>query len=135
MEGVLTMTEKRGSRFGTLVFVLCLLTVGMAVLHMVLREQYEPGHPVRLAMTGILMLTFASFIFVYARLLSRMDEYQRQIQLFALAIGFPLSLVLIWGIGYFRAEGLLQGGDPRDLPAVLLASYAVGFGFAWLRYR
>lgn len=135
MEGVLDMTAKSKDRFGSVVFGLCVLTVGMSVLHMFLREQYAPGHPVRLAMTGILVLTFASFIFVYARMLSRMDEYQRQIQLFALAIGFPLSLVLICGIGYFRAEGLLQGGDPRDLPAVLLASYAVGFGFAWLRYR
>ncbi len=135
MEGVLAMREKHKDRFGSVVFVLCVVTVGMAVLHMVLREQYAPGHPVRLAMTSILGLTFASFIFVYARLLSRMDEYQRQIQLFALAIGFPLSLVLIWGIGYFRAEGLLQGADPRDLPAVLMAAYAVGFVFAWLRYR
>ncbi len=135
MEGVLEMADKRKDRFGMVVFGLCVLTVGMAVLHMVLREQYLPGHPVRLTMTGLLFVAFASFIFVYTRMLSRMDEYQRQIQLFALAIGFPLSLVLIWGIGYFRAEGLLQGGDPRDLPAVLLASYAVGFGVAWLRYK
>lgn len=135
MEGVLVMTEKQQSRFNLIVFILCIVTVGMSVLHMVLREYYAPGHPVRLVMTSLLVLAFASFILVYTQMLSRMDEYQRQIQLFALAIGFPLSLVLVAGIGYFRAEGLLQGADPRDLPAVMLMSYAVGFGAAWLRYR
>ncbi len=64
-----------------------------------------------------------------------MDEYQRQIQLFALAIGFPLSLVTAWAIGYFRAEGLLAGRDPRDLPLVLFIPYAIGFLVAWLKYR
>jgi hypothetical protein len=102
---------------------------------MVTREFYVPGHPLRLLVTTLLLVSFAGFIFVYAKMLSNMDEYARQIQLFALAIGFPLSLVLVWGIGYFRAEGLLQGADPRDLPAVMLASYAVGFGVAWLKYR
>jgi hypothetical protein len=135
MEGVIPMTKRVGSGFSTLVFWLCVLTVGLALTHMVTREFYVPGHPLRLLVTTLLLVSFAGFIFVYAKMLSNMDEYARQIQLFALAIGFPLSLVLVWGIGYFRAEGLLQGADPRDLPAVMLASYAVGFGVAWLKYR
>jgi len=82
-----------------------------------------------------MVLGFASFIFLYTRMLSTLDEYQRQIQLYALAIGFPLSLITAWGIGYFRAEGLLAGRDPRDLPLVLLIPYAIGFAIAWLKYR
>lgn len=127
-------SEKQSKR-GVAVLVLCCLTVGLVVAHILLRGVYPPGHPIRLLVTSLLVLGFASFIFVYTRVLANMDEYQRQIQLFALAIGFPLSLVLAWAIGYFRAEGLLQGRDPRDLPLVLLIPYAVGFAIAWLKYR
>ncbi len=138
MEGVIEMvnegSEKQSKR-GTTVLVLCCLTAGLVVVHILLRGVYPPGHPIRLLVTSFLVLAFASFIFVYTRVLANMDEYQRQIQLFALAISFPLSLVLAWAIGYFRAEGLLQGRDPRDLPLVLLVPYAVGFAAAWLKYR
>ncbi len=128
------VVEKR-SKGPAAVLVFCALTVGLVVVHIVLRGIYPPGHPIRLLVTGLMVVGFASFVFLYTRLLSTMDEYQRQIQLFALAIGFPLSLVTAWGIGYFRAEGLLAGRDPRDLPLVLLIPYAVGFLAAWLKYR
>ena len=127
-------SEKR-TKGSAAVLVFCGLSVGLLVVHIFLRGIYTPGHPVRLAVTALMMLGFASFIFLYTRMLASMDEYQRQIQLYALAIGFPLSLVTAWGIGYFRAEGLLAGRDPRDLPLVLLIPYAVGFLAAWLRYR
>ena len=117
------------------VLVFCILTVGLVVAHLLLRGVYPPGHPIRLVVTGLMVLGFASFIFLYTRMLSTLDEYQRQIQLYALAIGFPLSLITAWGIGYFRAEGLLAGRDPRDLPLVLLIPYAIGFAIAWLKYR
>ncbi|MEK6281298.1 MAG: hypothetical protein AABN95_13175 [Acidobacteriota bacterium] len=126
---------KRSERFSPLVFILCTLTIGLGITHIGLREYYPPGHTVRLVVTSLMMLALASFIFVYSRLIASLDEYQRQIQLFALAIGFPLSLVLVWAIGYFRAEGLLQGSDPRDLPMVMLIAYAIGYALAWMKYR
>lgn len=128
-------TVEKRSPSGAAVLVFCGLTVGLVVAHILLRGFYPPGHPLRLLVTSLMVLGFASFIFLYTRMLARMDEYQRQIQLYALAIGFPLSLVTAWGIGYFRAEGLLAGRDPRDLPLVLLIPYAVGFAVAWLKYR
>jgi hypothetical protein len=30
---------------------------------------------------------------------------------------------------------LFQGRDPRDLPMVMLVAYAIGYGFAWVKYR
>lgn len=126
--------DKR-SKAPVAVLVFCFLTVGLVVVHILLRGFYPPGHPVRLLVTALMVIGFASFVFLYTRLLGTMDEYQRQIQLFALAIGFPLALVTAWAIGYFRAEGLLAGRDPRDLPLVLLIPYAVGFLVAWLKYR
>lgn len=127
-------SEKR-TKGSTAVLVFCGLTVALVVVHILLRGYYPPGHPIRLLVTSLMGVAFASFVFLYTRLLARMDEYQRQIQLYALAIGFPLSLVTAWAIGYFRAEGLLQGRDPRDLPLVLLIPYGVGFAAAWLKYR
>lgn len=138
MEGVVEMSNKsaEGRAKGlTAVLVFCALTVALLIVHVVLRGVYPPGHPLRLGVTSLMALGFASFIFLYTRMLASMDEYQRQIQLYALAIGFPLSLVTAWAIGYFRAEGLLAGRDPRDLPLVLLIPYAVGFAAAWLKYR
>jgi len=138
MEGVVEMTNKgseKSSKRSNTVLVLCVVTVGLVVAHVLLRGVYPPGHPVRLLITALMVLGFALFIFFYVRLVSTLDEYQRQIQLYALAIGFPLSLVTAWGIGYFRAEGLLAGRDPRDLPLVLLIPYGVGFLISWLKYR
>jgi len=126
---------EKGSKAPVAVLVFCGLTAGLVVVHILLRGIYPPGHPIRLLVTALMVIGFASFVFLYARLLGTMDEYQRQIQLFALAIGFPLSLVTAWAIGYFRAEGLLAGRDPRDLPLVLLIPYGVGFLVAWLKYR
>lgn len=126
--------EKR-TKGSTAVLVFCFFTAGLVVVHILLRGYYPPGHPLRLLVTSVMIAGFASFIFLYVRLLARMDEYQRQIQLYALAIGFPLSLVTAWGIGYFHAEGLLAGRDPRDLPLVLLIPDGVGFAAAWLKYR
>jgi len=139
MEGVMEMANKEprkeSNRYSWAVGALSILTAGLGVVHILMRDVYQPGHPVRLLVTSLLVLSFASFVFFYTRTLSRLDEYQRQIHLFALAIGFPLSLVLAWAIGYFRAEGLLQGRDPRDLPLLLLVPYAIGFAAAWLKYR
>lgn len=129
------MIKKQSDRFSPLVLVLCTLTIGLGITHILLREYYPPGHSIRLIVTSLMMLALASFIFVYSRLLASLDEYQRQIQLFALAVGFPLSLVLVWAIGYFRAEGLFQGNDPRDLPMVMLIAYAIGYALAWVKYR
>jgi hypothetical protein len=33
------------------------------------------------------------------------------------------------------APGLLAGADPRDLPLVMIAVYAVSLALAWRRYR
>ena len=129
------MTNESSRRFPPVAFILCALTIGLGITHMLVRESYPPGHTVRLVLTTLMMLSLASFVFFYARLIASLDEYQRQIQLHALAIGFPLSLVLVWAVGYFRAEGLFQGSDPRDLPMLRLVSYGIGYALALVKYR
>jgi len=128
-------SQREPKRYSTYVLVLSLLTAGFAVVHILLRGYYPPGHPIRLGITGLLVVTFASFIYFFARSISTLDEYARQIHLFALAIAFPLSLALAWAIGYFSAEGMLEGRDPRDLPLVLLIPYGIGYALSWFKYR
>lgn len=129
------MINETSRRFPPFAFIFCALTVGLGITHMLVRESYPPGHTVRLVLTTLMMVSLASFVFFYSRLIASLDEYQRQIQLHALAIGFPLSLVLVWAVGYFRAEGLFQGNDPRDLPMLILVAYGIGYALAWVKYR
>jgi hypothetical protein len=111
------------------------LVVGALVVHILLREHYSPGHPIRLAATVVLAACFALLIWVEVRAISAHDEFTRSVHALALAIAFPCSLVAVFTLGYLRAEGLLAGADPRDLPLVMIAVYAVSLALAWRRYR
>lgn len=64
-----------------------------------------------------------------------LDEFQKHVHFLALAIAFPVGLVALFALGYFRAEGLLQGADSRDLPIILILAYAGGLLIAWRHYR
>jgi hypothetical protein len=112
------------------------LLVGSAlVAHLLLRETYAPGHPVRMLLTGLLIGSFALFVGAQVRLALSLDEFQRQVHLASLAIAYPIALVLVFGVGYLRAEGWFAGADPRDLWMLLLLPYAVGLAATWRRYQ
>lgn len=112
------------------------LTGVLWILHLALRDRYEPGDPTRLGVTAALVVGFALTIWLQVRLLAgSLDEYQRQVQLTALAFAFPVSLVATFTIGYLGGEGLLRGADSRDLPTVMLLAYGIGRLIAWRRYR
>jgi hypothetical protein len=111
------------------------LVLGVMVVHILLREQYAPGHPLRLAATVVLAASFALLVWAEVRVISSQDEFTRSVHALALAIAFPCSVVAVFTLGYLRAEGLLAGADPRDLPLVMIAVYALGLALAWRRYR
>lgn len=104
------------------------------ILHFLLRGVYEPGHSLRLFVTALLIAGFVLVLMAQVQVIRSLDEFQRQVQLLALAIGFGCSLVAMVAIGFLRAEGLLQGADPRDLPGLMMLLYLVGLGLAWRRY-
>ena len=64
----------------------------------------------------------------------KLDEFQKTVHLNALAFAFPVSMIAMFALGYFRAEGLLSEMDPRDLVGVMLLAYAGGLTWAWRRY-
>jgi uncharacterized sodium:solute symporter family permease YidK len=117
--------------------VTALVTVVMWGVHIGLREMgaFEPGDPVRVLATAALVTAFAAHVVVTVRMMRLLDEFQKDIQFAALAMAFPLSVVVMLAVGFFRAEGMLVNGDPRDLPVPMLLAYAVGLARAWWRYR
>ena len=112
------------------------LTVIAWAVHIGIREgtTLEPGAPIRLVATGVLVFTFAAHVVATIRLMRQFDEFTKTIHLTALAFAFPASMVLLFALGFFRAEGLLSELDPRDLSAVMLLMYAAGLAWAWRRY-
>jgi hypothetical protein len=91
----------------------CVATIGAWVLHASLRSYFEPGHPVRLIATIVLVCCFLWAIYAEVRVIRGLDEFQKQMHILALAIAYPVSLVAVMALGFFRAEGLLAGADPR----------------------
>jgi len=117
--------------------VTALLTVAIWAVHIAIREtsSLAPGAPVRLAVTAALVLAFATHVAATIRVMRRsLDEFQRAVHATALAFAFPASMIAMFAIGFFRAEGLLADTDPRDLAALMLLAYAGGLLWAWRRY-
>ena len=111
------------------------LTVVLWGVHMAIRDNHAPGDPSRLVATTLLVIAFGLFVAGQAQLARALDEFQQRLQLVALSIAFPVSLVAAFAVSFFAGEGVLRGLDPRDLPAVMLLAYAVGLITAWRRYR
>jgi uncharacterized membrane protein (DUF441 family) len=88
-----------------------------------------------LLVTGLLVAAFGLWVSGHVQLSRAVDEFQRQLQLMALSIAFPVSLVAGFGISFFAAEGVPMGIEPRDLPGVMLFAYLIGILVAWWRYR
>ena len=111
------------------------VTVALFLAQVFARETQPPGSTLRLFLTAALIAAFGITIWLHVRLSASHDEFNRQLQCFALAIAFPVSLVCAFAIGYLAGEGLLTRFDPRDLPLVMILAYSVSFAVAWRRYQ
>jgi hypothetical protein len=103
--------------------------------HAIARGAQPPGAPLRIALVVLLIAAVSVAVAIQVRLAASLDEFTRHVQFRALSIAFPVSVIAAFAIGFLAAEGLFAWADPRDLPAVMFASYAVGIAFAWRRYR
>src|SRR5688572_16369992 len=94
--------------------------------HLYAREflRLQPGDTLRLTITSALVIAFVCLIVEQVRQSRHLDEFHRQVQCLALGIAFPLTLVLLFGLGFFRGEGLFAGADSRDLIMLPILSYA-----------
>ncbi|HSE41195.1 MAG TPA: hypothetical protein VLH08_10575 [Acidobacteriota bacterium] len=111
------------------------VTILLWSAHVYLRSIWDPGSPYRLLVTVLLVLSFGWVVFVHVRALMGADEYYKQVHCRAMAVAFPVSLVLLFALGFFRAEGFFSGADSRDLPMVLLVTYVIGLTASYKHYQ
>lgn len=100
----------------------------------------EAGHlptPARAVAALLPAIGMAAFLWVEISYLRQLDELHRRVQLEALAVAFPLALLLVFTVGSLERAGVhIEGFErPRDLWPLVILPYPIGLLFAWRRYR
>ena len=100
----------------------------------------EAGHlptPARAGAALLPAIAMAAFLWVEISYLRQLDELHRRVQLEALAVAFPLALLLVFTVGSLERAGVhIEGFErPRDLWPLVVIPYPIGLLFAWRRYR
>lgn len=92
---------------------------------------------VRVAIALLPIPAFGFFLVEWIRGIRRLDELDRRIQLEALAVAFPLGLVLVMGLGLIQRVTQLDPLDwsYRHIWPFLIAFYFFGLALARRRYR
>ena len=113
---------------------------GLAVSFVAAVALIEGGQlptPARAAAALLPAVAMAVFLWVEISYLRQLDELHRRVQLEALAVAFPLALLLVFTVGSLERAGVhLQGFEqPRDLWPLVVVPYPIGLLFAWRRYR
>ena len=131
-----TPASTPGRLAGRMPVAVCLtLLAGAWIAHLFLRATYQPGHPLRLLVSAVLIACVALLGWAQTRAIRSQDEFARTVHAAALAIAFPTSVVAAVALGYAHAEGVLTHTDPHDLPALMAAIWAASLALAWRRYR
>jgi hypothetical protein len=74
-------------------------------------------------------------IIAFMRMLSRMDELQRKIQLDALSLALGISLVGCAAYSLLVTWGYIQDEEVTDIFVLMCVSYSAGAIFGVLKYR
>ena len=99
-------------------------------------EKTEPGSGAALAFALLPVPVFALLIWGYTRAVRSMDELGRRIQLEALALAFPIALMVAFTAGLLDLAGF-HGEGNWDLPRLwpmLLFPYFIGIWRGQRRY-
>ena len=103
--------------FVSVLFVLAYLAARLGI------KVAEPGSMPALVLALLPVPFFAAFVWAYVRKVRALDELQRRIQLEALALAFPIALLIVFTAGLLDLAGFPghQNWDlPRLWPLVLL---------------
>jgi hypothetical protein len=134
MYGSTTTTSRAANRF------VLLAGTGFAILYVVARtflERSDLSTPIRVGVALLPVPAFALLILSIIRGIRAMDELEKRIQLEALAVAFPLALVLVMTLGLLQLAVPLSPHDwsYRHVWPFLYAFYAIGLAIARNRYR
>jgi hypothetical protein len=91
----------------------------------------------RAAVALLPAVAMSAFLWVEIAYLRQLDELHRRVQLEALAIAFPLAILLVFTVGSLERAGIeIQGFErPRDLWPLVAIPYPIGLVIAWRWYR
>ena len=100
----------------------------------------NPGGPEGMSRILVALLPLPFFLVMLLGLITevrRMDEMHRRIQFEALAVAFPVTLVLIMTLGLVEVAQPLDARNWsfRHIWPFLVLAYSIGLAFAMRRYR
>jgi len=122
------------NRIAQAVTVASLLIVSTLV-SVFLLPRLEPGSTQAYAAAVFPLLFFAYAFYWMFNNARRCDEMQQRLQFEALALAFPLSLIVIIGVKLLQKAGLTFRYDLADLFIDMVLLYFAGLYIAWRRYR
>ena len=100
-----------------------------------MQETLSPPPAGAVAIALLPTAALALFIFTWVRASRELDELQQRIQLEALVVAFPGTILLAVFLGFLQRGGLLpEGTDLRDMWGFLPWPYFVGLLVARRRY-
>ncbi|MCO6456946.1 MAG: hypothetical protein J5I93_16730 [Pirellulaceae bacterium] len=122
-------------------YYLCGLVAALWILsylaaRYILREvPLEPWLQIAVALVPI--VPTAVFLWLLVTNLRHLDELHRRVHLEALAIAFPLAILLLWTLGLLQLVMELPSEDwsYRHVWAFLPLFYFIGLAIAWQRYQ
>lgn len=128
----------RRSRAGDVFFAV--VTALFVILYFAARallERSDLSTPLRVAIALAPIPAFAVVILKVIRGIRKMDELEQRIQLEALAVAYPLALLLVMTLGLVQLATPLSPDDwsYRHIWPFLFAFYAVGLALARKRYQ
>jgi hypothetical protein len=100
-------------------------------------EELQLDPWLRVTVAVLPVLPTALFLWLVVANIRSLDELQRRVHLEALAIAFPLAILLLWTLGLLQLAINLPTEDwsYRHVWAYLPLFYFIGLAIAWRRYQ
>jgi hypothetical protein len=95
--------------------------------------ELTPASRLALALTPTVLAAW--LIIEYVKVMRRADEFARRVMLEALAIAYPVALLIGMTVEYLQKAGFLLDVNVGRLWPVLGLVWLVTYGYAWRRYR
>jgi hypothetical protein len=106
-------------------------------LALIVIERMAAPEWLRIVLAIVPAVPFAFFLWSVVREIRALDELHRRVHLEALAIAFPLTLLLLMTLGLLDEATVLSRDDwsYRHIWYFLPLLYSIGLAISWRRYR
>lgn len=117
-----------------------IIAASFVIAYVVVRGVLEMeglSHSVRVLVALVPVPLFICFVVGFVRGIRNLDELERRIHLEALAIAFPLTLILLFTLGLLQLATQLSADDwnYRHILPFIVAFYFGGLAFARRKYQ